>query len=135
MKKFKSWLLAGIVMSIVSMVVSFVVNLLFAYDVFALPGIRPITDPLLIAFFAYPFLLSAIMVFAWDRVHSLFHKGHAREKAFEFGVFVWLFAGFLNTFLVLTSMDYPLGFFVDSFAGTLLSTIAGAYVIVREGLK
>lgn len=130
MKKIKAWLGAGIVMSVVSLVISFLVQLVFPFDPSALPGMRSMSDPWMLLFFAYPFLLSAVMVWVFNH-HGESFKGNARQKSLSFGTMVWLLTGLPSFFIVWTSMTYPLGFHVDSLLGSLATVFSGAFVLVK----
>jgi hypothetical protein len=134
MKRIKAWLGAGIVMSVVWLVLSFGFQFLFKFSMLDLPGMRTMQDPMWMLFFAYPFLLSAVMVFAWAKLQSVFEQKHGKKGALPFAILVWLLSGLPSAFIVFTSMNYPMGFTVNSLIGSFLTILAGAVVIEKMAM-
>ncbi|MCX6773657.1 MAG: hypothetical protein NTY68_01510, partial [Candidatus Micrarchaeota archaeon] len=80
-KKFiVSGLVAGLVIFIVSMLSSMISQAIFKYDVLKLGGMRPVSDPIAILFFVYPWVLGFAMVLAYSVFRDCF-KGKHWEKA------------------------------------------------------
>lgn len=51
--------------------------------------VRPFEDPLMMAFFLYPFLLAIILAWVWSKVKTLL-KGTAFKKGLKFGLSIFL---------------------------------------------
>jgi hypothetical protein len=130
-KKFiVSGLVAGLVIFTVSMLSSMVFQALFNYDVLKLGGMRSVSDPIMILFFAYPWVLGFAMVLAYSVFRDCF-KGKNWEKAKKFGITMWAVVSIPSAFLVFSSMDYPFGFALSSLIGGLIYMILGAYAITK----
>lgn len=123
-------LAAGAAITIVQWIVYFAVLAVFPFDMMSLGGMRPVNDPLMILWFLHPFVLGLAMAAAFQKFKGSFAKtGWCRGKAF--GIFAWLLVGLPSAFLVWTSMDYPIGFTVNSLLGTLLYLIAAGLVLEK----
>jgi len=131
----KKFLISGIIGGIVIWIISFIFdNILlmqvFPYDIFSLGGMRSMEDPLMILFFLNPFVLS----FAMSYIYRFFSKpfsGDYLRKGTSFGFMVWLVAGIPSAFIVYTSMDYPIGFTISSFIGSLLYMLGTGIAIAK----
>lgn len=123
-------LAAGLAIFLISWAVSMVVQLVLPFDIFALGGMREAEDPLMAFYFAYPWVLGFAMSIAYAKFKDAFKvKGVRRGKAF--GLYVWVLAGLPNAFLVFTSMNYPIGFTVNSVLGSLFYMVAAGVVLAK----
>ena len=121
---------AGIVISIASYIVSAGIQAVSPYNMLALGGIRGASDPMMLAFFAYPFVLG----FAMAALYTIFKKsfsGNDERREVRLGLAYWLVYSVPSAFVVFTSMDYPVAFEATNLIGTFIGFIAAAYVIVR----
>lgn len=123
-------ILAGIVICVVSLIVQMLVNLVLPYNVMELGGMRAVTDPIMLLFFVHPWVLGFAMAVVYGFLGSSL-KGSWLCRGKHFGVLVWLVAALPSAFLVFTSMDYPLGFTVNSVIGSLLYVVAAGMVIAK----
>ncbi len=117
---------------IVSQAVSYVVTAIPAlyFNVLELGGMRGVEDPMMMLFFAHPWILGFAMAIAFQKFRGSFKStGWCKGKAF--GLYVWLLAGLPSAFLVYTSMDYPMGFHVSSVLGSLLYMMAAGIVLEK----
>lgn len=123
-------LVGGVVILAISTIMSMVMQAVFSYNVLALDGMRVINDPVMALFFLHPWVLSFAMVFAYPYMGRTM-RGNYLEKGKKFGLLVWVLAEVPSAFLVYTSMDYPIGFTVNSVVSTLLYVVGGSIVIAR----
>ena len=121
---------AGIAMWVVSFLVDAVIQVLWAFDIFSIPGIRSVNDPLMVLFLLYPILFGIIMAAVYHAVKPLL-KGSWMKNGQQFGVMVWLLNGFTSGFIVFSSMNYPFGFNVSAFLGSFVSILAGSLVLAK----
>jgi hypothetical protein len=119
-KKFLiSGILAGIVIEILSMIVSTAAQALGNYNVLALDGMRNVNDPITALFFVYPFVLGFAMTYVYSKMEKQL-KGSYVDKGKNFGLTTWILAGLPSAFLVWSSMNYPIGFTISSLIGSLI---------------
>ena len=128
---FKKGLIAGVAILIVGMLINF---LLEAF----IPGLtkeyqtamfRPWTDPLMTAYFAYPFILGVVAAYLWDLIEKKF-IGDAVNKAFQFAKLYFIIATIPGMFISYTTFQISLTMilawtatgFVDVFVAGLVFT-------------
>jgi hypothetical protein len=128
MKCLKTGILAGIAIFVVMWIVSLAAQAIFAYDVLKLDGMRAVTDPIMILFFVYPWVLAFAMTCVYLKIERLL-EGDWMAKGKQFGCIIWIVAGIPSAFLIWSSMNYPIGFTISSLVGSLLYMIAGGIVI------
>jgi hypothetical protein len=102
----------GIALLIVNFVISALIMLIAPYDALALGGMRPAGDPLMLFFFAYPFILSFAAAIVFDLVKDAL-QGPPGSKGTAFGAMLILIYTIPSVFLTVTSMDYPTGFYLE----------------------
>jgi len=129
MKKFLvSGIAAGIVILILWLVLSSVFATLFPYDVLTLAGMRQATDPVMLLFFLHPFVMGFGLAFVYLKLEKAI-KGDAVTKGMSFGTLMWFVGGLPSAFSVFTSMNYPIGFTLDSLIGSAIEMLAAGITI------
>lgn len=128
-----SSLIAGIVMVITSMIVGQVFHTLFPallkeYNNASL--FRPWSDPLMSLFFIYPFILAVVLSIVWEKTQKLFSGRTPAEKAIKFGVTYWIFTNITGMLISYSTFPVSLLMIVSWSISSLVTVIAGAYVIV-----
>jgi len=129
MKFIKTGILTGVVISIVSWIVSTVVNMIWPYDVLSLGGMRPISDPVMLLFFLHPWVLGFALSYIYPHVVKKESKGNYIDKGKHFGFMMWIITGVPSAFFVFSSMNYPVGFTINSIVGNLLYMLAAGVTI------
>lgn len=125
-----SGLVAGIVVLALSMIISTVTQALFGYNVLALAGMRSVNDPVSSLFFLFPFVVGVAMAILYDFTKKSF-TGTTTRKGVVLGLLGWIVYGIPSTFIVFSSMDYPLGFTVSSVIGSLVYMLGAGITITR----
>jgi TM2 domain-containing membrane protein YozV len=125
-----SGLVAGIVVLALSMIISTVTQVLFDYSVLALAGMRSVNDPVSILFFFFPFVVGVAMAVLYDFTKKSF-TGTATRKGLVLGLLGWIVYGIPSAFIVFSSMDYPLGFTVNSVIGSLVYMLGAGITITN----
>ena len=95
-----------------------------------LQGMRTIDDPVAILFFIYPWVLGFALSIVYSQLENAF-EGNYTSKGLKFGFLMWIAIGITSSFLVFSSMDYPLGFTVNSVIGSLIYIPLSAIVISK----
>jgi len=122
-----SGIAAGIVILVLSMIVSTITQALFNYDVLALAGMRSINDPVGMLFL-YPFVVALPIAVLYGFTKRSF-TGTAMRKGIVLGLFGWIVYGIPSAFIVFSSMDYPLGFTANSVIGSLIYMLGAGITI------
>jgi hypothetical protein len=125
-----SGLAAGIVALALSMVISTATQALFDYDVMTLAGMRSVNDPVSILFFLFPFVIGVAMAILYDFTKKSF-TGTATRKGVVLGLLGWIVYGIPSAFIVFSSMNYPLGFTVNSVIGSLVYMLGAGITITQ----
>jgi hypothetical protein len=125
-----SGLVAGIVVLALSMIISTVTQSLFGYNVLALAGMRSVNDPISILFFLFPFVVGLAMAILYDFTRKSF-SGTATRKGVVLGLLGWIVYGIPSAFIVFSSMNYPLGFTVNSVIGSLVYMLGAGITITQ----
>lgn len=118
-KVLKGTAATGIAIFVISLIVSFLVNLVLPYDLFALEGVRAMDDPIMLLFFLHPFLLG----FGLSLAYQIFRpalEGNCEDRANLFFAVLLLLIAIPGTWVVATSMNYPFAFLIDSFLGQVV---------------
>ncbi|MDD1663897.1 MAG: hypothetical protein LUQ32_00935 [Methanomicrobiales archaeon] len=119
-KIFTAGIAGGILLFIAQFAFSLIGNLIAPYDIFTIGGMRASDDPVMLLFFAYPFVLSFASAIAFDRVKDAL-KGSCGGAGLTFGLILFLLVTVPGMFVIFSSMNYPLGFYI----GNLLVGIIG----------
>ena len=104
----------GILLFIAQFAFSALGNLVAPYDVFAIGGMRAKDDPLMLLFFAYPFVLSFASAVVFDRVKGALGGGRYGGPGLTFGLILILLVTVPGMFVVYSSMVYPSGFYIGN---------------------
>jgi hypothetical protein len=111
----------GILFFIVQFACSLLANLVAPYDIFAIGGMRARDDPVMLLFFAYPFVLSFMSALVFDRVKTALGGSCCGGAGMTFGLILILLVTVPGMFVIYSSMNYPFGFYL----GNILVGIIG----------
>ena len=125
-----SGIVAGIVVLVLSMIISTATQALFNYNVLSLAGMRSVNDPVSLLFFLYPFVVALAMAILYDFTKKSF-TGTAMRKGIVLGLLGWIVYGIPSTFIVFSSMDYPIGFTINSVIGSLIYMLGAGITITK----
>jgi hypothetical protein len=106
--------IGGIILLVVNFAVSALIMVVAPYDSFALGGMRAAEDPLMLFFFAYPFVLSFAAAIVFDRVQGSL-QGPAGTRGAIDGTALILIYTVPSIFITFTTMNYPPGFYLENF--------------------
>ena len=125
-----SGIVAGIVVLILLMMVSTVTQALFNYNALSLAGMRSVNDPVSVLFFLYPFVVALALTILYDFTKKSF-TGTTIRKGIVLGMLGWIVYGIPSAFIVFSSMDYPIGFTVNSVTGSLIYMLGAGIAITK----
>ena len=125
-----SGIVAGAIVLVVSMLISAATQALFDYDVMTLAGMRSVNDPLSILFFLHPFVISLALATLYEFTKKSF-TGTLARKGIILGLLGWLVYGIPSAFIVFSSMNYPIGFTVNSVIGPLAYMLGAGITITN----
>ncbi len=119
---------SGIVIIIIDLIFSWLTQAICQYNVLELSGMRGIDDPIAVLFFVYPWVLGFALCIVYSYLVDNLDE-NLRLKGLKFGLLMWIAIGFTSAFLVFSSMDYPIGFTINSFVSSLIYIpIAGVVI-------
>jgi len=129
-KIIKAGILAGLTMLIIGQLVDYIVQIVpsLTYDIFAVGGMRAQDDPVMMLFFLHTIVLATAMAYLFDKTKASF-KGDETGK--RFGIIMWLVVSIPSMFLVYTSMNYHIGFFVSGLIGSFLYMQVAGRIIAK----
>ena len=121
---------SGIVIIVIDLIFSWLTQTIWQYNVLELPGMRTIDDPIAILFFIYPWVLGYALSIVYSQLGKAIN-GNSISKGLKFGFLMWIAVGFTSAFLVFSSMDYPIGFTVNSVISSLIYIPLASIVISK----
>ena len=120
MKILMAGVLGGLLLLVVTLAAGAVVTVILPYDIFDLPGMRPVTDPVAVLFFFSPFVLAGAAAVLYDVIDPVL-PGRTVRKGFVYGLLLVVIVTIPNQFVIWSSMYYPSGFYLSN----ILSGIVG----------
>ena len=123
-------LIVGFIIIVIDIVIGGILQTILPYNIFQFGGMRTIDDPIMMLFFIHPWVLSFTLSF----VYSHFGKslnGNYITKGWKFGLLMWIVIFIPYTFLVFVSMDYPIGFYLNSIIPPFFYMILSGIVIAK----
>jgi len=127
---FVGGIFSGIAIILIDMIFSWFTQTIWEYNVFELPGMRTIEDPVAILFFVYPWVLGFAMTYVYPYIGKVL-EGDSIVKGWKFGLMMWVVVSITSAFLVFTSMNYPIGFTINSVVGPLIYMPVSGIVIAK----
>ena len=106
-------ILAGIVIIIISLSFSWVTQTVWDYDMLELEGMRETDDPTMALFFVHPWVLGFALAYVYSYFNRILEGPYSRKGGI-FGLLMWLVTGIPTTFIVFSTMNYPIGFAVNN---------------------
>lgn len=104
----------GLILLILQTLFSTIGQVIDPYDIFTLGGMRAVDDPIMIFFFAYPFVFAFAAAILFHAMEPCLPK-EIKAKGIRFGFLLFLIFTVPNMFVIFTSMNYPLGFHIGNF--------------------
>jgi hypothetical protein len=123
-------LVAGLAIFILSMAFSSLAQWIWDFDMMEIAGMRESDDPVMALFFVHPWVLGFAMAILYTYCGKAL-EGDFLSKGACFGFLMWIVVGIPSAFLVFTSMDYPVGFTVNSVIGTLIYLLVSGILISK----
>ncbi len=124
----KSLIIPGFVGGFILLIVSFAADmatqLVAPYSIFQVPGMRSISDPVMMLYFVYPFIFAFIAAILWQIIRGSLPENQ-KNAAWQFAGILFLVIIVPNIWVIYTSMSYPAGFYISN----ILTSVIGYPVI------
>jgi hypothetical protein len=133
-KKFViSWIFGSVLLYVTLFLVSAITMLIAPFTIFDIGGMRSASDPVMTIYYLYPILLALITTFVFSVVRGSL-KGSYIERGLMFGLLLILLLTVSSGFVIVTTMQYPVGFYVDMILNGLVSypLLGILYVVIWE---
>ncbi len=105
--------LGGLLLLVVILIAGEVAAAILPYDIYGIPGMRPVSDPVSVLFFVYPFVLAVAGAVLYD-VFSPALSGGVVRKGAVFGLLLFVISTIPGLFVIWSSMYYPAGFYLSN---------------------
>ena len=132
--KWKQIIVAGFIVGFIIMLIDIVIGGIFQrilpYDIFELGGMRTIDDPIMMLFFIHPWVLGFSLSFVYSYIGKALN-GNYIAKGWKFGLLMWIVIFAPYAFLVFASMDYPIGFYLNSIIPPFFYMLMSGVVISK----
>jgi len=125
-----SGIAAGFVILVISTLTSTATQALFNYNVLDLAGMRSVNDPISILFFLHPFVVALGLATLYDYAKKSFIRS-AMRNGIALGLLGWIVYGIPSAFIVFSSMNYPVGFTINSVFGSLVYMICAGLTVTK----
>lgn len=127
----------GLIAGVANLLVGFGLNFVFQAvapslsQEYANPALfRPWTDPLMMLFFAYPFILGFVAAYFWDIVEEKL-KGEGTKKAFEFTKLYFVIATIPGMFVSYTTFPVSLLMILSWTIAGLAEVFVSGYIFTK----
>ncbi len=110
----------GIVLFILLFGLNVLMNAAIGYDISSFGGMRAMDDPVMLLFFAYPFVVAFAAAWSFNIVKSCL-AGSGIQKGITFGILLLVLIAIPSNFAMFTSMNWPVSFYI----GNLISAVIG----------
>lgn len=120
----------GIVLLILTFITDTLTQVVAPYSIFDVPGMREMTDPIIILYFLYPFIFSFIAAGVWMIIRGSF-PSDPMQGGLWFGGILFLLVVVPNMWVVFTSMEYPVGFYISNLLCGLIGYPVIGYLNAR----
>jgi hypothetical protein len=131
-----SGLLTGLIIFLASQVTSRIFGVIFPAinaEYQNLNLFRSFSDPLMLLFFVYPFLLGIILAWFWNKTKSIF--GEDVKGGINFGLTYWVVATIPGMFVTYASMPYSLAIVASWLVQGLVTGILAGIILMKLNLK
>jgi hypothetical protein len=104
-------ILSGLIYLVVSNILGLITQSVLPYDWASVPGMRAMSDPLVMGMFLYGFVASIAAVIIYPEINF---KGTMLQKGAKLGLLMWLATSIPSAWIIYTTMLYPTGFYLDT---------------------
>lgn len=132
----KKIILPGLLAGFVNLLAAMLVSKIFVFlcptinTAYQNPNLfRSYSDPLMILFFVYPFLLGIILAWFWNETKSLYPSDV--EGGLRFGLNYWIIATIPGMFVTYSSMPYSLPIVVSWLVEGLISALIAGTIFAK----
>lgn len=106
-------LVGGFILLIISFAADMVTQFVAPYSILEVPGMRSISDPVMMLYFLYPFIFAFIAAIIWQIIKGSLSKNQ-KSAAWQFAGILFFVVIVPNIWVIFTSMSYPAGFYISN---------------------
>jgi hypothetical protein len=131
-KVIASGLFSGLIIFIASMLISKIFGVIFPWlnaEYINESIFRPWSDPLMLLYFVYPFLLGIILAWLWQKTKSIF--GENIKGGINFGIVYWAITSIPGMFITYSSFRVSLLLVTSWSVAGLIGAILAGIVFVK----
>ncbi|WP_129596639.1 hypothetical protein [Methanohalophilus profundi] len=110
----------GLILTVAGFVFQILVNAIAPFNMLEVGGMRPADDPLMMLFFAYPFVFTFAAAILFDIINPVLEEP-TTKRGITFGLMVVLIYTIPGLFVIYISMLYPAGFYISNVLTGLIS--------------
>jgi len=107
-----------------------IMNQIIPYDIAQFPGMRPMEDPVMLLFFAYPFVVAFAAAYLFDILSTVL-SGSVMQKGVSFGIILLVIVAIPSNFAMYTSMDWPVSFYVGNLIWAVTGFLSSGILFAR----
>lgn len=131
-------LIRGLIVGFVNLIVGLVFN---AAAGFLIPSLaaeyksglfRPWTDPLMMAFFLYPFIVGIVLAYYWGKLGKIAEGKTVAEKAWNFALFYFVVTTIPGMFITYTSFNVSALMVISWTLMGLIEAYVAGYLLARR---
>ncbi|WP_146201170.1 hypothetical protein [Methanospirillum lacunae] len=120
----------GFILLIISFVADFATQFVTPYSIFEVPGMRSISDPVMMLYFVYPFIFAFIAAIIWQIIRGSLPENQ-KSAAWQFAGILFILVIVPNIWVMYTSMLYPTGFYISNILTGVIGYPAIGYLNAR----
>lgn len=106
-------LVGGFILLVISFAADMVTQFVAPYSILQVPGMRSISDPVMMLYFVYPFIFAFIAAILWQIIRGSLPENQ-KSAAWQFAGILFLVVIVPNIWVIYTSMSYPAGFYISN---------------------
>jgi len=107
-----------------------IMNQIIPYDIAQFPGMRPMEDPVMLLFFAYPFVVAFAAAYLFDILSTVL-SGSVMQKGVSFGIILLVIVALPSNFAMYTSMDWPVSFYLGNLIWAVTGFLSAGILFAR----
>ena len=138
---FKKIILPGLSVGLINFIASMLISKIFGVVFLSISAeyqntnlFRPWSDPLMLLFFIYPFLLGIILAWFWNKTKTIF--GENIVGGIKFGINYWIITTIPGMFITYSSMPYSLLMVISwTISGLITALLAGIILVKLNNSK
>jgi len=123
-------LVGGTLLFVLLFGLNVIMNQIIPCNIARFPGIRSVDDPIMLLFFAYPFVVAFAAGYLFDLLCPVL-SGSVMQKGVSFGIILLVIVAIPSNFAMYTSMDWPVSFYVGNLIWAVTGFLSSGILFAR----